>query len=261
MIEAVIFDWAGTTVDFGSMAPVESFAQAFREHKIEVTNDEIRKPMGMLKVDHIKSMLAMSRIYDAFIDAFGRSYEESDIQRIYCAFEKHLLANIAKFTEVKPYVLEVVRELRLMGLKIGSTTGYTDAMMETVVKDAKRQGYSPDAWFSPDSVHGKGRPQPFMIYKNMEVLEIQDVRKIIKVGDTIADIEEGIHAGVYSVGIIEGSSLMGYALDEYEALNDNEKQKAIFACEEAYRKAGADTCIMNLSELPALIKNRNKVLV
>lgn len=258
MIEAVIFDWAGTTVDFGSMAPVASFRQAFEEYKIQVTNDEIRIPMGMLKIDHIKAMLAMPRIYDVFIEVYGRSYQEEDIQHIYHSFEKHLLANIAKFTDVKPYVLDAVKELRLMGIKIGSTTGYNDEMMKTVVPGAQQQGYEPDAWFSPDSVNGKGRPQPFMIYKNMETLNVSDVRNIVKVGDTISDVEEGLHAGIYTIGVIEGSSLMGYSQEEYEELSELARRKAIETCEEAYRAAGAHACILNMSELPNLIKNRNK---
>lgn len=256
MIEAVIFDWAGTTVDYGCMAPVESFAQAFEEYKIKVTNDEIRKPMGMLKIDHIKTMLKMPRIYDTFCEVYGRSYKDEDIQAIYETFEKHLLANIAKFTDVKPYVLDCVRELRLMGIKIGSTTGYTDEMMKTVVSNAAEQGYAPDAWFSPDSVNGQGRPKPYMIYKNMETLGVHDVRKVAKVGDTISDIQEGKQAGVFTIGVLEGSSLLGYSQAEFEAMSSTQQANALAACKEAYLQAGADACILNLQELVPLLKTR-----
>ena len=61
-IEAVIFDWAGTTVDFGCFAPVNVFIEIFKEVGIEVTMEEARLPMGMLKWDHIKTMLQMERI-------------------------------------------------------------------------------------------------------------------------------------------------------------------------------------------------------
>ena len=61
-IEAVIFDWAGTTVDFGCMAPVQAFMEAFKAEGIVPTMDEIRGPMGMLKRDHVKTMMSMDRI-------------------------------------------------------------------------------------------------------------------------------------------------------------------------------------------------------
>ena len=60
-IKGVIFDWAGTTVDFGCTSPVSAFKEAFRRAGIDVTDEEVRAPMGLLKRDHIKSMLAMPR--------------------------------------------------------------------------------------------------------------------------------------------------------------------------------------------------------
>lgn len=56
-IEAVIFDWVGTTVDFGCFAPVQVFVQIFEQAGVPVTIEEARKPMGMLKIDHIRTML------------------------------------------------------------------------------------------------------------------------------------------------------------------------------------------------------------
>ena len=52
-------------------------------------------------------------------------------------------------------------------------------------------------------VNSKGRPYPYMIFRNMEALELTSVDKVLKVGDTIADIKEGVNAGIDTVGIIE----------------------------------------------------------
>lgn len=69
--DAVIFDWAGTTVDYGCFAPVQAFVEAFREFGVEPTMDETRRPMGMLKHDHIRTMMGMDRIARAWEDAHG----------------------------------------------------------------------------------------------------------------------------------------------------------------------------------------------
>ena len=61
-IQGVIFDWAGTTVDFGCFAPVSAFAEAFRKAGIDVTLEETRAPMGKLKIEHIRTMLAMPAV-------------------------------------------------------------------------------------------------------------------------------------------------------------------------------------------------------
>lgn len=254
MIEAVIFDWAGTTVDYGCFAPVQAFMESFAHFGIEVTMDETRKPMGMLKIDHIRTMLHMERISRLWEEKYGRSASEEDVQAVYEQFEPKLLSILDQYSSPKPYVLDAVDELRRMGLKIGSTTGYTNKMMEIVVPEAAKQGYSPDCWFSPDSTDGKGRPYPYMMFRNMQQLQVSSVRNIVKVGDTVSDMKEGIHSGAWSVGVIEGSSELGLTKEEWEALSDAEKEAEAKRVEDSFRSAGAHFIIKNMSELPALIR-------
>lgn len=253
MIQAVIFDWAGTTVDYGCFAPVQAFMEAFAHFGIEVTMEETRKPMGMLKIEHIRTMLKMERIQNLWKEKYGRCANNEDVEAIYEQFEPKLLSILHRYSDPKPFVLETVAQLRQMGLKIGSTTGYTDKMMEIVVPEAEKQGYSPDCWFSPDSVDGKGRPYPYMIFKNMQYMQISSVQNIVKVGDTISDIKEGVNAGVWTVGVIEGSSELGLSKEEWENLSADEKKTKAKQVENSFRSAGADFVIQNMSELPALI--------
>lgn len=253
MIEAVIFDWAGTTVDYGCFAPVQAFREAFGHFGVEVTMDETRKPMGMLKREHIRTMLRMERIAAEWERVQGRPAGEAEVDAVYAQFEPKLFSILDQFAEVKPHVLETVGTLREMGLKIGSTTGYTDAMMAVVVPEAARQGYAPDCWFSPDAVGGKGRPDPYMIFENMKTLGVSDVRHVVKVGDTVSDIEEGVRAGVWSVGVLEGSSELGLSEAEFEALDAPAREATCRCAEETFRDAGAQFVIRNLSELPRLL--------
>lgn len=251
--KAVIFDWAGTTVDYGCFAPVQAFVEVFKQFGIEPTMREVREPMGMLKRDHIRTMLKMDRIAGLWKQKYGRDWTEEDVESMYHLFEEKLFSILDQFAEVKPYVLETVDALRKKGIKIGSTTGYTDKMMEIVVRKAKENGYEPDVWFSPDSVGGVGRPYPYMMFENMKALKIQNVNQVMKVGDTISDIKEGKNAGVYTVGVIEGSSEMGLTQQEYEMLTKEEKQQRVKTVKERFFDAGADEVILNMKELLNLI--------
>ncbi|KAA8822007.1 phosphonoacetaldehyde hydrolase [Bifidobacterium vespertilionis] len=252
--EAVIFDWAGTTVDYGCFAPVRAFQEAFKEFGIEPTMDETRKPMGMLKHDHISTMLHMDRIARAWEDAHGAAPTEADVDSVYAHFEPKLLSILDQFATPKPGVVDTVATLREMGLKIGSTTGYTDKMMEIVVPKAAEQGYAPDFWISPDGTDGFGRPYPYMVFENLKTLRVTDVRKAVKVGDTLSDIREGKNAGVFTVGVTEGSSQMALSQDEFEALSDADKAAARTAARNAFTAAGADAVIDTMAELPALLR-------
>lgn len=251
--EAVIFDWAGTTVDYGCFAPVQAFAEVFKHFGIVPTMEEVRKPMGMLKIDHIRTMLQMERIQELWRKQWGRNSGEEDVLAMYQMFEVKLMGILDQYADPKPHVLETVEELRNRGVKIGSTTGYTDDMMQIVTRNAKKAGYEPDAWFSPDSTGKVGRPYPYMIFKNMEVLKVSAVESVVKVGDTVSDIREGKNAGVRTIGVVEGSSEMGMTRKEYEALTEEARLVEIERVERIYRKAGADHVILNLGELPDIL--------
>lgn len=252
-IKCVIFDWAGTTVDFGCFAPVNVFIQIFKNAGIDVTNEEARLPMGMLKIDHIREMLKMERIRNEWKFKYKRDFTEEDVNNLYKEFEPALLKSLKDYTDIKPNVLETINTLRERGIKIGSTTGYTDKMMEIVVKEAKKKGYSPDFYITPDSTSSLGRPYPYMIFRNMEELKILSPKEIIKVGDTNSDILEGKNAGVTTVGITVGSSNMGLSKEEYDSLSDSKKREARERVREGFFNIGADHVIDDIREICNLI--------
>ena len=175
----IILDWAGTAVDYGCFAPVVAFALAFRSAGLEATEEEIRQPMGMLKKDHIRTMLAMPRLHEQWTGKYGAGPDEAAVETIYGAFEDSLMRSLKQYAEPKLGVVETVAKLREMGLKIGSTTGYADKMMAVVTENAAKQGYALDAWFSPDSVDGMGRPNLYMIFANMRKFQVSSLADVI----------------------------------------------------------------------------------
>ncbi len=259
-IEGVLFDWAGTTVDFGCFAPVNVFIDIFKNAGIEVSMEEARAPMGLLKIDHIRAMLSMPRISAEWEEKFGKAFNEQDVENLYAEFEPALLSSLAEYTDPIPEVIETVSNLRSRGLKIGSTTGYTQTMMDVVVPNALKKGYGPDFYITPDGTNSLGRPYPYMIYRNMEALKLTSAWKVVKVGDTTSDIKEGVNAGVWSVGVIIGSSEMGLSLNKFNALSESDKEGIISKTEESFLKKGADFTIKSMRDLPQLIEKINVLI-
>jgi phosphonoacetaldehyde hydrolase len=256
-ITTVIFDWAGTTVDFGCFAPVEAFIKAFQRHGITPTIDETRKPMGLAKREHIRAMLSEARLANLWREIYGRDSQESDIDAIYQCFEPELFSTLDRHTDIIPKVLQTVAGLRDMNIKIGSTTGYNQAMMDIVLSAAKEQGYLPDAMICPSDTNGVGRPAPFMLWRNLELLGVATISEVIKVGDTEADILEGKNAGCLSVGVIAGSSMLGLSLLEYQELSGNERDDLFEATRNKYISCGADHVLNEIADLPELINRLN----
>lgn len=252
-IKLVVMDWAGTTVDYGCFAPVHAFEKAFMEMGIRPTMQEIREPMGLLKKDHIRRMLQMQRIHDAWTTKYQQEPGDEDVEKIYAVFETKLMESLAKYTDPKDGCLDCIKQLRAKGILIGSTTGYTHAMMQVVQTEAAKKGYEPDLLVTPEDVGGVGRPAPYMIFRNMQELGVTDVRQVIKVGDTVSDMKEGKNAGVFTIGVLEGSSVLGLSEQEYLALSTEEKERKLCQAKEALLGAGADMVISNLYELPKII--------
>jgi phosphonoacetaldehyde hydrolase len=259
-IEGVIFDWAGTTVDFGCFAPVNVFVDVFAGAGIDVTMAEAREPMGMLKIDHIRAMLSMPRISALWAEKYGRSFTEQDVHDLFAVFEPALMKSLADYTDPIPHVLAAIATLREQGLKIGSTTGYTDAMMEVVAAAAAAKGYTPDCYVTADLTSNHGRPYPYMVFRNMERLGLSSARQVVKVGDTLSDIREGVNAGVWTLGVVVGSSEMGLTEAEYAALSCEERDLRIAAVTEKFYACGAHFVITTMEELPGVVRDINKLL-
>jgi phosphonoacetaldehyde hydrolase len=252
---AVIFDWAGTTVDYGCFAPLNALVGAFREFGVEITHNEARKDMGLGKREHVRSILSAERISKLWEIGHGRKISRNDADDIYKKFEFILAENLPKHTDPLPGVIYSCEFLRAHCVKIGSSTGYTKEMMKTVSEGAGQKGYAPDCVVTPDDV-GFGRPFPYMIFENMRRFGVLSPESVIKVGDTAADIEEGVNAGVCSIGVIEGSSTAGLCREEYDGLIESEKKKIRDRSEQTFREAGADYVIRDMSDLPDLIRKR-----
>lgn len=250
-------DWAGTAVDFGCFAPLNAFLKVFSEEKgIAITYRQAREPMGLLKIDHIRAILSMPEVDEKFRTRYRRSWQEADVEEMYRSFEKHLFASLKNFTTPIPGVTETIRSLRGEGIRIGSTTGYTQAMMDVVRPEAAAKGYTVDNLVTPDRLPA-GRPAPYMIYRNMIDLAIPSVDQVVKVGDTVADIREGLNAKAWSIGIVTGSNELGIDKETYNRMPATEIDALKREVRERMSAAGAHFVLDNITELPACIREIN----
>lgn len=258
-IEAIVFDWAGTTVDFGCQAPMNVFIQVFKEKEIVVSIEEVREPMGVNKWDHILELCQLESVKVQWEAKYGKYPEKEEIDELYGRFEPILFANLRSFAKPIDGVIEVVKKLRNQGIKIGSTSGYTKEMLDIVAEEAATHGYKPDIRITSEKV-GKGRPFPYMCYENAIQLDINGMHKMIKVGDTLSDIDEGIQAGMWSVGVILGSSLLGFSEEEMNHIEQDTLLKRMDEAKTKFYEAGAHFVIRSIKELPELIEKINELL-
>jgi phosphonoacetaldehyde hydrolase len=246
-LQGVILDWAGTTVDYGSFSPIRAMQQVFRQRGIAVSDDEVRRDMGLLKKDHIRSLLHLARVAEAWRQHSGRLPAESDVEQLYREFQPVQVARLEQDSDVIPGVAEAVERMRRRGLKIGSTTGYTRPMLEILLKKAATQGYEPDCALVPDDVGG-GRPLPWMSYELAVRLKVFPLESFVKVGDTMADTQEGLNAGMWTVGVVRTGNMVGLTQAQFAALSPAEQETRLQTGRDRLAGAGTHYVIDSVSD-------------
>lgn len=216
-IEAVLLDWAGTTMDFGCMAPALVFVEVFKRKQVPITTEEARAPMGAHKRVHIQRITELDSVRQRWQEVHGRLPNDDDVNAMFAEFVPLQLACLSTYSALIPGTLEVVADLRSRGIKIGSTTGYLAEMMQINQADAKRQGYEPDATVCAGDVPA-GRPYPYMCLQNVIKLGVSTVQACVKIDDTTPGVEEGLNAGMWTIGLAVSGNEVGMTLDEWRDL-------------------------------------------
>jgi phosphonoacetaldehyde hydrolase len=251
-LRALILDWAGTTVDYGCFAPVAVFIEVFRRQGVTVTPQQARGPMGLAKRDHILTLAALPEVEAQWQSVHGRPCTQGDIDAMYRDSVPLQADSVANYATLIPGTNEVVAESRARGMKIGSCTGYSRPIMNRLLPVAEQQGYVPDAVILPDDVPA-GRPLPWMIFQNLIAMQVYPLAACVKVGDTLTDIEEGLNAGVWSVGLTRSGNELGLREAEADALDPSDLRHRLLNIERRMRQAGAHDVIETIADLPAAL--------
>ncbi len=239
MIAAAIFDWAGTMIDFGSLAPVRAMAAVFDAAGMPVDAAAIRRHMGLAKRDHVIAILRDR----------GAAFTDADVDALMAALEPAMLASAAEHADLIPGATQAVDWLRRRGARIGSTTGYTRTMMAGLIPAARAQGYAPEAIVCAGDV-AAGRPAPLMIWKALTDLGAWPVSRCIAIDDAPAGIAAGRNAGVWTVGVAASGNAVGLSLADYRALTHAGRTQIEEVAAGSLIAAGADMVIASVADLP-----------
>ena len=250
-IAAVIFDWAGTVVDHGSLAPIRALQRAFALRDIELADEVARRDMGLAKRDHIRNLLAEPEVASLWQSRYRRVTEEADVDAIYAEFIPLQIDCLLEYSQLLEGVSSVVQELRARKIRIGGTTGYTRDMMSALQVQASSQGYSPDQSLCPDDV-GAGRPHPFMCYR-LAAEFLAPLGACIKIGDTLSDIDEGRNAGMWTVGVLRTGNLIGLSAEDWANLPNDRKQEKLARAESLMRARKAHYVVDSVAEVLPVI--------
>jgi phosphonoacetaldehyde hydrolase len=249
--DLVIFDWAGTMVDFGCAAPVQALIEGFGAEGVVINAATARRDMGKAKIDHVRSLLAEPAVAAAWRAHHDRASDEADVDKLITRLGPLMREHAVRSATLIAGAREAFEGLRAAGLRVASSTGYTREMMQPLLARAAEQGYIPEHLVCSGETPA-GRPTPLMIYKACAELGVWPLSRVVKVDDAVVGIAEGRAAGAYTVGVASGNEL-GLSLEALQALPVPERKQRIDAACQALLAAGADVAIESVADLlPAL---------
>jgi phosphonoacetaldehyde hydrolase len=258
-LKCAILDWAGTTVDYGVFAPAVVFLEVFRRRGVEISMAEARAPMGLHKKEHLRRIAESPSVAGRWRQVLGREVRAEDLEAMYADFVPLQLACLGRYARLIPGTLEAQADFRARRMLTGTTTGFTRAMVEVVLEEARRQGYTPDCTVAADEVPA-GRPAPYACWKIAIELRVWPAEACVKIGDTVPDIEEGLNAGMWAVGLALTGNEVGLSQQEVGALSPEERQRRSGEAAEKLTRAGAHYVVEGIWDLPPLVDEINRRL-
>jgi len=253
-IEAVIFDWAGTIVDFGSFAPTTIFVEAFKtEYDFDISLAEARVPMGLGKWDHIQAVGKLESVAQRWLAQFGCAMNSNNIDQIYNRFIPLQKAKVIDHAQPILNAVEVVNSLKKRGIKIGSCSGYPRSVMDILIPEAANYGYQPDCVVATDDLNHGGRPAPFMALHNVIELGVGSVANCIKVDDSTPGIDEGHNAGMWTVGLLLSGNEAGLTAQQYQDADAQTLDKARNKARLVMQQSNPHFLIDTINDLPVVI--------
>ena len=257
-VKGLVLDWSGTTADEYVIAPAVVFVDVFKKFGVEISMTEAREPMGLRKDLHILELTKLPKIRERWNKAHGRYPDQGDVDRMFADFVPMQLDCLRKYTTLLPHVADVTQQFQKEGIKIGSSTGFVRSMVDILEEDAKKQGYTPDASVAGDEVVNGARPKPFMVYRNLDLMNVHPIQSVVKVDDTVGGIGEALEAGCWGVGIARYSNYMDMdKLEEAQLLPKDEIQRRLVKTRDILQKAGAHYVINTFDELPGVVEEIN----
>ncbi len=260
-VKGLVLDWSGTTADAYVLAPAVVFVEVFKKHGVEISMIEARGPMGLRKDLHIKTLTEDPDIAERWKGVHGNYPGEGEVAKMFADFVPMQLDCLQKYTTLLPGVAETTQKFQKDGIKIGSSTGFVRSMVDVLEADAKKQGYVPDASVAGDEVVNGARPKPFMVYRNLDLMDVSPIQSVVKVDDTISGVGEAMEAGCWGVGIARYSNYMNIdTLEQGESLSGDDLARRLEFSRETLRKSGAHYVIDTFDQLVGVIDDVNQRL-
>lgn len=257
-VKSLVFDWSGTLIDKYSIIPINSMKDTFQKHNINIKHSDFIEKFGTKTDIHIKNIINKHHISEKWKINKGKYPNDNDIQTIYDDYIINLLDHLENDTVLISDSKNIINMFQNIGIKIGITTNYNQEMVKIILKHITKHKINIDSYVTTEQVSNNIRPEPFMIYKNLDNMNIYPIQSVVKVDSTIFGIQEALEAGCWSIAVTQSSVYMNIEnMSDEKYLKDNDFHQKLQHSRNILLQSGAHYVINTIKELPEVIDDIN----
>lgn len=251
-IDAVIFDLAGTVIDFGSMATIQSMKKIFADKKIILKNETIKEDMGINKKKHIIKILNKKIVKKKWLKIYKKRISQNDLDNMSKKFDLYLVKYVKENLNVIPNAQKIFKILKKNNIKTAVTTGYSKKIVKIIINYLKKNNINFDNIVCDDDVRN-GRPYPEMCKKNLKKLNVRP-KNVIKIDDSVSGVIEGKKSNLISIGLIFTGIQFGFSYRKFKEIENKKKNILRNMAKDKFLKAGANFVVNDLYEFESFLK-------
>ncbi len=206
-IDFILFDLIGTTIkdsNSGTSLIIKAFHQAFLTNGHDINYELLHQQRGKRKRDAIQNILHSTGLDERLTD------------KIYTDFIGLLDQSVHYFSEMEG-ASEVFNYVKKRNIKIGIGSGLPLDFIQSILQQVGWKADDFDYIGSSDELP-EGRPHPAMILDAMHQLNLTNPSKILKIGDTCVDVQEGKNAKTLTAMVLtgtQGKEALGEVVPDY----------------------------------------------
>jgi phosphonoacetaldehyde hydrolase len=233
----------------------------------------VQKPMGVDKKQHIREIFAMETVEKQLLAAglspspssvapssvaqsLSSLSRDEQISRVYDEFRMKQIRILEEETQLIPGAVDVIHALQSRDPRVSVcvTTGYDKDMLRIVVEGLRKHQINVDAGVCVSDV-SVGRPSPWMCVECIHRLNDPSISfpACVKVDDTVPGILEGIHCGMWTVGVALSGNFANRSQEEWEHMDEKEMNEIREIARMKFGDCGAHYVVDGVWELDSVL--------
>ncbi|MCB9638670.1 MAG: phosphonoacetaldehyde hydrolase [Myxococcales bacterium] len=257
-VKAVVLDLEGTSIDHGGLGLAKALIELFQRYQVSLPMDRAHTPHALLKEVHLQRLFQTPSIAEQWRKQHQSLPDGAKLQSLVDELQQIQLSHTTQTAQLLPGVASSVQKWQQAGILISAVSSETEVITQAHIQHAATQGFQPDCAISIDQIPSTQptAPAPWLIAQSAMLLEVYPWESIVSIGDTVDDIEAGLNAGVWTVGIVQTGREMGLTAQEFQAMPSEQRQDLIAEIKHRMYRSGAhfvvntfDQCNIVLDEI------------